>query len=122
MSSDPAEPPKPAPPIPRLPHVAFVGLIRNRPLGEVTQQELRGAFAKAGLREAHNAHFFSRLVNRGVSLGLKNLADVERALNGGTQRPGKYAGTAMVVFPGGRVAAVFNARHELITLVPPNEA
>ena len=101
-----------------LGRVAFVGLIRNRPLGELTQQAIRNAFAKAGLREAHNSHFISRLVERGPKFGVHTLGDFARGLNNGVARAGNQAGTVEVVFPGGKVAAVLNEAGELITLLP----
>ena len=101
-----------------LGRVAFVGLIRNRPLGELTQQAIRNAFGKAGLREAHNSHFISRLVERGPNFGIHTLDDFARGLNNGVARAGKQAGTVEVVFPSGKVAAVLNEAGELITLLP----
>ena len=98
--------------------VAFVGLIANRPLAQLTQQEIRNAFAKIGLREAHNSHFISRLIERGPRFGIHTLDDLARALNNGAARAGAQAGTVEIVFPGGRAAAVVNAAGELVTFLP----
>ena len=45
------------------------------------QSRARGtaALGSAGLREAHNAHFVSRLVSRGPSFGIRTLDDLARA-------------------------------------------
>lgn len=98
--------------------IAFVGLIGNRPVVQLGQQEIRNAFAKIGLREAHNSHFISRLIQRGPQFGINTLNDLARALNMGVARPGSQAGTVEIVFPSGRAAAVVNSAGELITLLP----
>jgi hypothetical protein len=98
--------------------IAFVGLINNRPLVTLTQQEIRNAFAKVGLREAHNSHFISRLIERGPQFGIHTLADLARALNNGVARTGAQAGTIEIVIPSGRAAVVTNAAGELVTLLP----
>lgn len=98
--------------------VAFVGLINNRPLAQLTQQEIRNAFAKIGLREAHNSHFISRLIERGPQFGVHTLDDLARVLNNGVARAGSQAGTVEIVFPNGRAAAVVNAAGELVTFLP----
>jgi len=98
--------------------VAFVGLVGNRLLVHLTQQEVRNAFAKIGLREAHNSHFISRLVARGPQFGVHTLNDFARALNDGVARAGANPGTIEIVFPGGRAAAVLNAAGELVTFLP----
>ncbi|RIK82529.1 MAG: hypothetical protein DCC67_07065 [Planctomycetota bacterium] len=98
--------------------VAFVGLIAKRPLVQLTHQEIRNAFAKIGLREAHNSHFISRLIARGPQFGVHTLDDLARALNGGVARAGSQPGTVEIVLPNGRAAAVVNAAGELITFLP----
>lgn len=98
--------------------ISFVGLIGNRPLAQLTQQEIRNAFAKVGLREAHNAHFISRLIERGSQFGINTLNDLARALNNGVARTGAQANTIEIVFPNGRAAAVVNAMGELVTFLP----
>lgn len=102
----------------RYGRVAFTGLIRSRPIATLTQQEIRNAMAKAGMREAHNAHFISRLISRGANYGIRNLDDLARAINNGTMRAGRQTGTVEIVFPNGRAAAVVNRGGEFITLLP----
>jgi hypothetical protein len=98
--------------------VAFVGLIGNRPLAQLGHQEIRNAFARVGLREAHNGHFIKRLIERGPKFGIRTLNDFARALNNGTARAGVQRGTTEIVFPNGRAAAVVNSSGELVTLLP----
>jgi hypothetical protein len=98
--------------------IAFIGLIGNRPLVQLGQQEIRNAFAKIGLREAHNSHFISRLIDRGPQFGINTLNDLARALNMGVARAGTQAGTVEIVFPSGRAAAVINSAGELVTFLP----
>ncbi len=94
------------------------GLIGNRPLSSLTQQEIRNALAKSGLREAHNSHFMRRLITRGPNYGIRTLNDLTRAINSGTARAGAQRGTIEIVIPNGRAAVVVNSRGELITLLP----
>lgn len=105
-------------PVASFGRIAFTGLIRNRPLLSVTQQEIRNAFAKIGLREAHNSHFISRLISRGPNFGINTLDDFARAVNNGTARAGAQAGTIEIVIPNGRAAVVVNAAGELVTFLP----
>lgn len=98
------------PAIARFGRIAFTGLIRNRPLKDLTQQEIRQALAQAGMREAHNAHFVSRLVSRGPSFGINTLDDFARAVNNGALQVGKEAGTLEIVIDGGRAAIVVSER------------
>ena len=98
--------------------IVFVGLINQRNLMMLTQQEIRNAFAKVGLREAHNAHFISRLLSRGANYGIHTLDDFARALNAGVARVGSQPGTIEIVLPGGRAAVVTNTAGELVTLLP----
>jgi hypothetical protein len=98
--------------------IAFVGLIGNRSLATLTQQEVRNAFARIGLREAHNSHFISRLIERGSQFGIRTLNDLARALNNGVARAGSQPGTVEIVLPGGRAAVVINSAGELITFLP----
>jgi hypothetical protein len=77
--------------------VEFVGLIKNRALKGLTHQEIRNAMAKVGLREAHNAHFIMRLIERGAECGITTLDDLAKSLNDGTEQPGEQAGTTDIV-------------------------
>ena len=98
--------------------IAFVGLIRSRPLASLTHQEIRNAFAKIGLREAHNSHFISRLVSRGPKFGINTLDDFARAVNNGVVQLGRQQGTVEIVVPGSRFAVIVNKLGELVTLLP----
>lgn len=98
--------------------IQFAGLINNRPLVGVGQQEIRNAFAKVGLREAHNRHFISRLIERGPRFGINTLNDFARALNGGVGYAGRSAGTVEIVIPSQRAAIVINQAGELVTFLP----
>ncbi len=103
----------------RFGRVAFTGLIKNRALNTLTQQEVRNAFAKVGLREAHNSHFISRLISRGPQFGINTLDDFARALSNGTAQAGRQAGTIEIVLPNGRAAIVVKeATGDLITFLP----
>lgn len=99
----------------RVGRVAFGGLIRNQPFHQLTQQQIRNALKDAGLREAHNAHFISRLVERGPSFGMNTLDDLARAMNNGIARAGRD-GTVEIVIPNGRAAIIVNRLGELVTL------
>ena len=98
--------------------IGFVGITGNRPLVQLTHQEIRNAFAKIGLREAHNAHFIKRLIERGANYGIRTINDLARALNNGVARVGKQSRTTEIVFPNGRAAAVVNSSGELVTFLP----
>ena len=98
--------------------ISIVGLIRNRPLASLTQQEIRNAFAKIGLREAHNSHFISRLVSRGPGFGVNTFNDFARVVNNGVVQLGKQPGTVEIIAPGSRFAVVVNKLGELVTLLP----
>lgn len=98
--------------------IAFVGLIGNRPLIQLGHQQIRNAFGKIGLREAHNAHFIKRLIERGPQFGIRTLNDFARAMNNGVARAGAQKGTTEIVLPNGRAAVVVNSAGELVTLLP----
>ena len=98
--------------------IEFIGLMNTRLLREVTQQEVRNAFAKVGLREAHNSHFISRLILRGPDFGIHSLRDFAAALNNGVKRIGAEPGTVEILSANGRFSIVVNAANELITFLP----
>jgi hypothetical protein len=97
-----------------LGQIAFSGLIKNRPLRSLTHQQIRNAFAQVGLREAHNAHFIMRLLERGPAAGIKTLDDFARALNKAEKVPGEK-GTVYFILPGRGFKVVTNGVGELIT-------
>lgn len=94
--------------------ISFVGSIGRRPFKQLTQQEMRNAFAKVGLREAHNGHVFMRLIQRGPAAGINNLDDFARAWNNATKKAGR-PGTVEVHLPSG-VMVIVNGAMELITI------
>ncbi len=102
----------------KLGRISFAGLIRNRPLATLTQQEIRNSFAQVGLREAHNSHFISRLIERGSNYGIHSLDDFARLINNGTMRVGAQPNTVEIVAPGANVAVVVNQMGHLITFLP----
>jgi hypothetical protein len=95
--------------------IEFSGLIKNRSLRGLSQQEIRNAMAKAGLREAHNAHFIMRLIARGLDCGINTLDDLANALNDGLTQPGEQMGTTDVILRNGRAKVVLNTAGEFVT-------
>jgi hypothetical protein len=103
--------------------LVFSGLIGNMPLNSLTQQQIRNALARQGLRQAHdpNHNFVQRLVERGAKAGIRTLNDFARAIRGGTavpSRPGFTRGTVAIILQNGEWAVIVNEVGELITLVP----
>jgi len=96
--------------------IEFVGLIKNRSLGGLTHQEIRNAMTKAGLREAHNAHFIMRLIERGPVCGINTLDDLAKSLNNGMSQPGEQTGTTDIILRNGRAKVVLNTAGEFITI------
>lgn len=64
----------------KLAEISIRGLIKNRNMADVTQQQIRNALAQTGIREAHNAHVISRLIERGPTNGIFTLEDLVRRL------------------------------------------
>lgn len=64
----------------KLANITIEGLIKNRNISELTQQQIRNALAKNGIREAHNAHIIKRLIERGPYTGISTLDDLSRLL------------------------------------------
>ena len=98
--------------------IKFTGLIGNRQITDLTHSELRGAFAKVGLREAHNAHALKRLVKRGPEFGVDTLAEFARRFNGGHESQDKKERTFKLVLRGTRLAVIFNEEGRMITMTP----
>jgi|GEM_PF-6929477 hypothetical protein len=65
----------------------FRGLIGNKTWDEITGPEFFTALEKCGWREAHNAHIFLRLCQRGPGLGILTPNDFARALRDGYTIP-----------------------------------
>lgn len=102
----------------RVGRIAFTGLVRHRPLGQLTHQEVRHALAQAGMREAHNAHFVKRLIERGPSFGISTLDDFASAFNSGTVTVGRD-GTTIVELARSGARVVVNRFGHLVTLLYP---
>jgi hypothetical protein len=102
-------------PVRGLGRLSFRGLDRGRPLGDLTHQEVRSLLAQAGAREAHNAHFVKRLVERGPLFGVRTMDDFARAFNAGTVLAGRH-GTVIVELSPSGARAVLNRFGEFVTL------
>lgn len=102
-------------------HITFVGLIRNRELGDLTHNELINAFRRHGWTEASHIgqpHFFMRLVERGPKLGVPTLAHFERAMRGGTTAAGKHGRVCRVLPQGTGFVSYDPETARLFTLCP----
>ena len=99
----------------QFPRIEFIGLIKNRSLRGLSQQEIRNAMEKTGLREAHNAHFSMRLIARGPDCGINTLDDLARGLNDGLRQTGEQMGTTDIILPNGRAKVVLNTAGEFVT-------
>lgn len=86
--------------------IKFAGLIGNKPWAEITVTEFLEALAKNGWREAHNAHIFKRLAERGPGLGIRTPNDFARALRQGHTEEGKD-GAKTRVCAGGKFQVIF---------------
>ncbi len=99
-------------------NVQFHGLARNKKLVEMTDMEIKNAFARIGIREpkgAKKAHFFQRLKTRGAEMGLHTPQDVANALRDGHILPGKEAGWVDLELPGGRGIIGMTTEFEFMT-------
>ncbi len=67
--------------------IEFRGLIGNKTWDDITGLEFFHALEKCGWREAHNAHIFLRLRQRGPELGILTPNDFARALRDGSTIP-----------------------------------
>jgi hypothetical protein len=94
-----------------LPRIEFIGLIKNRSFRALTHQEVRNTMGKVGLREAHNAHFIMRLLERGPGNTLNDLAD---SLNNGIVQAGEQPGTTDIILRGGRTKVLLNPAAEFV--------
>ena len=86
--------------------IKFVGLIGDKPWKEITVNEFMTALAKSGWKEAHNAHIFRRLSERGSALGIRTPNEFARALRAGTTEEGKD-GAKTRVCGGGKFQVIF---------------
>lgn len=77
--------------------IEFVGLIGNRPILQLHGPEFDNALAKAGWREAHNAHILKRLKERGPGIGINTLNDFARSLRIGEDAPNPSGGKRRLI-------------------------
>jgi hypothetical protein len=86
--------------------IKFVGLIGDRPWKEITVNEFMTALGKNGWKEAHNAHIFMRLSEKGAALGIRTPNEFARALRSGTTEEAKDGAQARVC-SGGKFQVIF---------------
>jgi hypothetical protein len=96
--------------------IKFVGLIGDKAWKEITVNEFLDALAKCGWKEAHNAHIFMRLSERGPGLGIRTPNDFARALRKGTTEDADGGAKARVC--AGRKFQVIFRGNAFITIVP----
>jgi hypothetical protein len=99
--------------------IEFGGQIGNMPFPSITINEFINALAKNGWREAHNAHIYQRLLQRGPVFGLATPNDFARALRDGYSIPSRDGATARVC-RGGAYWVIYRDT-ELITIRHPAE-
>lgn len=102
--------------MPTIEMLSFRGLIGNTELQDITGPDFMSALRTSGWREAHNAHIFKRLRERGVHLGIRTPNDLVRAIRrGSTQR--EADGTCLRTICDGRAVIVYREQTgALITL------
>lgn len=99
--------------------IEFRGLIGNKAWHEMTGPEFLDALEKNGWREAHNAHIFMRLKQRGPRLGIYTPNDFARALRDGHTLPAER-GALQRVCRGGDFVVIYRG-FSFITIVPRGE-
>lgn len=87
-------------------NIKFVGLIGDKPWKEITVNEFMTALAKNGWKEAHNAHIFMRLSEKGTTLGVRTPNDFARALRSGMTEEANDGAQARVC-AGGKFQVIF---------------
>src|SRR5436190_17356051 len=97
----------------------FHGAIGNMPFGAITMNQFINSLNLNGWREAHNAHIYQRLVERGAALGVHTPNDFARALRDGQTLPAGN-GASMRACRGGLFWVIFRD-HQLITIRHPAE-
>lgn len=98
-------------------NIRFVGLMGNQPWEEITVNEFLAALGKNGWKEAHNAHIFMRLSEKGPALGIRTPNDFARALRSGSTEAAKDGAQARIC-AGGKFQVIFRD-NTLITLRYP---
>lgn len=92
----------------------FRGSIGNERFQGITMNRFINALKLNGWREAHNAHIFERLVERGQRFGIFTPNDFARALRTGFTQPAGN-GASRRVCCGDSVWVIFR-NHEFITI------
>ncbi len=95
----------------------FPGSIGNMPMPVILMNQFINALAFNGWREAHNAHFYKRLVERGKHFGITTPNDFARMLRNGSTLPARD-GASKRVCQGGVCEVIFN-ENEFITIRHP---
>jgi hypothetical protein len=94
--------------------VSFVGLVRNRPLQELTHKEIYNAFRTTAYRLSN--HAIKRLKDgRTRALGVGTLADLEQLLNKGIIHESKD----LVSIQYGSLEAIVNAATGIVVTISP---
>jgi hypothetical protein len=94
--------------------LVFHGGIGNRRFGNITMNEFINALKANGWREAHNAHIYQRLVERGPEFGIYTPNEFARALRNGFTQPAER-GASMRVCCGNTCWVIYQG-NEIITL------
>ena len=97
--------------------IEFRGLLGNRPFASILMNEFINALRLNGWREAHNAHIYQRLLQRGVEFGLRTPNDFARALRDGRTLPAE-GGASVRICHGGQCWVIYRD-HEFITIRHP---
>lgn len=102
--------------MPTIEMLSFRGLIGNTEFQDITGPDFMNALHTAGWREAHNAHIFRRLRERGAHLGIRTPNDLVRAIGRGTTQR-QADGTCLRAICQGRAVIVYReTTGALITL------
>jgi hypothetical protein len=92
----------------------FIGLIRNRPLKELTHNEIYNAFRNTIYRPSSHAIKRRREV-RTEALGMKTLADLEQLLNNGIIQESR----GLISIQYGSLEAIINATSGIVVTISP---
>lgn len=92
--------------MPAIETLWFRGLIGNTEFQDISGPDFMNALGASGWREAHNAHIFSRLCERGAHLGIRTPNDLVRAIGRGTTER-QDDGTCLRTICQGRAVIVY---------------
>lgn len=102
--------------MPAIEFLNFRGLIGNTEFQDITGPDFMNALNTAGWREAHNAHIFKRLRERGPHFNIRTPNDLVRAIGRGSTQH-QADGTCLRSICDGRAALVYREEtSSLITL------